>query len=203
MNASQTAPLGFRRATEVSFSEDGGSLTARISGEIDHHSARRIREEIDMEVFRRLPNELILDLSGVGFMDSAGLGLILGRLNLMNDRHGRLRITGLTPSVGRILSLAGIERLPGIALDRAAKEPFDIVMTDVWMPGQNGMQLAAELRKQAGGRRIRVYAVTADVDFIKSRDADNFDGCLLKPITRNRLRELLCQSAPAEPPPEL
>ena len=117
MNASQTAPLGFRRATEVSFSEDGGSLTARISGEIDHHSARRIREEIDMEVFRRLPNELILDLSGVGFMDSAGLGLILGRLNLMNDRHGRLRITGLTPSVGRILSLAGIERLPGIALD--------------------------------------------------------------------------------------
>ena len=75
-------------------------------------------------------------------------------------------------------------------------------MTDVWMPGQNGMQLAAELRKQAGGRRIKVFAVTADVDFIKSRDADNFDGCILKPITRNSLSELLCQAAPAETPPE-
>ena len=75
-------------------------------------------------------------------------------------------------------------------------------MTDVWMPGQNGMQLAAELRKQAGGCRIKIFAVTADVDFIKSRDADNFDGCILKPITRNSLSELLCQAAPAENPPE-
>ena len=44
--------------------------------------------------------------------------------------------------------------------------------------------------------------MTADVDFIKSRDADNFDGCILKPITRNSLSELLCQAAPAETPPE-
>ena len=91
--------------------------------------------------------------------------------------------------------------LPGIALDRASRTPYDLVMTDVWMPGQNGMQLAAELRKQAGGRRIKVYAVTADVDFIKSRDADNFDGCLLKPITKASLGEMLSQAVPAGLPP--
>ncbi|MBR5044347.1 MAG: anti-sigma factor antagonist, partial [Clostridia bacterium] len=88
----------------------------------DHHSARRLRDEIDMEVFRQLPRTLTLDLSGVGFMDSAGLGLILGRLNLMTGRMGVLRLSGLNPPVARILSLAGVERLPGLKLpepDRA------------------------------------------------------------------------------------
>ena len=91
---------------------------------------------------------------------------------------------------------------PGLALEQAFRTPYDLVMTDVWMPGQNGMQLAAELRRQAGGRRIKVYAVTADVDFVKSRDADNFDGCLLKPITKDSLRSMLRRAVPAgEPPP--
>ena len=105
----------------------------------------------------------------------------------------------------KMLELLGLQAdtaaLPGIALDRASRVPYDLVMTDVWMPGQNGMQLAAELRKQAGGRRIKVFAVTADVDFIKSRDADNFDGCLLKPITKDSLREMLCRAVPAGPSP--
>ena len=107
---------GFPAAAGVAFTLDGSALTARVSGEIDHHAARRLREEIDGEVFRTLPGSLTLDLSGVGFMDSAGLGLILGRLNLMTSRKGVLRITGLRPPVARILMLAGVERLPGLIL---------------------------------------------------------------------------------------
>ena len=49
-------------------------------------------------------------------MDSAGLGLILGRLNLMTSRKGVLRLSGLRPPVARILMLAGVERLPGLIL---------------------------------------------------------------------------------------
>ena len=49
-------------------------------------------------------------------MDSAGLGLILGRLNLMTDRRGVLKLSGLRPAVARILLLAGVERLPGLIL---------------------------------------------------------------------------------------
>ena len=67
-------------------------------------------------MFRTLPSTLSLDLSGVGFMDSAGLGLILGRLNLMTSRKGVLRLSGLCPPVARILMLAGVERLPGLIL---------------------------------------------------------------------------------------
>ncbi len=107
---------GFPAAAGVAFTLDGSALTARVTGEIDHHAARRLREEIDGEVFRTLPSTLSLDLSGVGFMDSAGLGLILGRLNLMTSRKGVLRLSGLRPPVARILMLAGVERLPGLIL---------------------------------------------------------------------------------------
>ena len=106
----------FQNAAQVAFSCDGATLTARITGEIDHHAARRLREAIDEEVFRALPATLALDLSGVNFMDSAGLGLILGRLNLMTDRRGVLKLSGLRPAVARILLLAGVERLPGLIL---------------------------------------------------------------------------------------
>lgn len=116
MTEKQTGAIPYRFAARVAFSSDGSELVARIVGEIDHHSARRLREEIDMEVFRRLPAALTLDLSGVGFMDSAGLGLILGRLNLMTGRKGVLRLSGLNPPIARILSLAGVERLPGLLL---------------------------------------------------------------------------------------
>ena len=117
----QCGATGFPAAAGVSFLLDGtapepSTLTARITGEIDHHAARRLREEIDGEVFRALPGTLLLDLSGVGFMDSSGLGLILGRLNLMTSRKGVLRLSGLNPPVARILMLAGVERLPGLIL---------------------------------------------------------------------------------------
>ena len=121
MMQKQCGATGFPAAAGVSFSLDGTApepttLTARVTGEIDHHAARRLREEIDGEVFRTLPSVLTLDLSGVGFMDSAGLGLILGRLNLMTSRKGVLRLSGLRPAVARILLLAGVERLPGLIL---------------------------------------------------------------------------------------
>ena len=116
MEQTENRTTGFPSAAGVSFTRDGTTLFARITGEIDHHAARRLREAIDMEVFRALPSILTIDLSGVGFMDSAGLGLILGRLNLMTGRHGVLRLLGLRPPVARILSLAGVERLPGLIL---------------------------------------------------------------------------------------
>ena len=116
MEQTENRTTGFPSAAGVSFTRDGTTLFARITGEIDHHAARRLREAIDMEVFRALPSVLTIDLSGVGFMDSAGLGLILGRLNLMTGRHGVLRLLGLRPPVARILSLAGVERLPGLIL---------------------------------------------------------------------------------------
>ncbi len=88
-----------------------GVLTAVLSGEIDHHSAREIRTEIDSTASKVKPRTLILDFSAVRFMDSSGVGLIMGRCKLMQVWDGLVEIRNLPPNIERIVSLAGLERL--------------------------------------------------------------------------------------------
>ena len=85
----------------------GRSLTVFL----DHHSARRIRSRIDTKVFIQRPDELILDLSGVCFMDSSGLGLILGRYAKAVELGITFKVANPNRDVRRILDLAGTERL--------------------------------------------------------------------------------------------
>ncbi len=89
----------------------GELLVVRITGEIDHHSAVEMRTGIDAEIFERRPEKLILDLSGVDFMDSSGLGLILGRLATMKKVGGELVVINPNDGVMKILRLAGAERI--------------------------------------------------------------------------------------------
>lgn len=88
-----------------------GILTAVLSGEIDHHSAREIRSEIDDTVSRVKPKRLILDFGGVQFMDSSGVGLVMGRCKLMQIWSGTVEIVNLPPKIERIVSLAGLNQL--------------------------------------------------------------------------------------------
>ena len=88
-----------------------GILIAKIAGDIDHHSARAVRERIDSVVFEKKPALVILDLSTVDFMDSSGLGLILGRFNTARELGAELKILSPSRSVKRVLELAGIERI--------------------------------------------------------------------------------------------
>ena len=88
-----------------------GILVAKIDGDIDHHSAKSIRERIDSVIFERKPALVLLDLSAVDFMDSSGLGLILGRFNTAKELGLDLKILSPSRSVKKVLELAGIERL--------------------------------------------------------------------------------------------
>ena len=87
------------------------TLTARIIGEIDHHAARMVREEIDSTAQKVKPLRLCLDFSEVPFMDSSGIGLILGRYRLMQMWHGRVVLTSLPPQVEKLVELSGLNRL--------------------------------------------------------------------------------------------
>ncbi|MCI1966749.1 MAG: STAS domain-containing protein [Oscillospiraceae bacterium] len=88
-----------------------GVLTAVLSGEIDHHSAREIRGEIDETASRIKPKKLILDFSAVQFMDSSGIGLIMGRCKLMQMWGGQVEIVRLPSKIEKIVSLAGLDQL--------------------------------------------------------------------------------------------
>lgn len=90
---------------------EGGVLKLKIIGEIDHHSARCVREKADKEIFLYRPQMLELDLSEVNFMDSSGLGIIMGRRECAASVGCEMRLINPCRRVERILSLAGIERL--------------------------------------------------------------------------------------------
>lgn len=94
-----------------------GILTVAVLGEVDHHSAKPIREHIDKQLYRYHPSELVLDLSTVSFMDSSGLGLILGRLSLCRHFDCCLRIVGADARAKRIFALSGMERIEGLTIE--------------------------------------------------------------------------------------
>lgn len=86
-------------------------LTAYLDGEIDHHTASLIRMGIDDAILRKRPEELILDFGGVSFMDSSGIGLVMGRYKLMKNVGGKITVRNLSPTAYRVMKLAGLERL--------------------------------------------------------------------------------------------
>ena len=90
---------------------DGHTMIITLSGDIDHHSAKRIRGEIDNSLFTNRPKRAVMDMSEVEFMDSAGLGLILGRIACAEKIGCRLTLLSPSPQVMRILDLAGAGRL--------------------------------------------------------------------------------------------
>lgn len=101
---------------KVRFSEEGGVLFAYLLSEIDHHTARPIREEIDKMLFKLRPDVLELNFSGVKFMDSSGIGLIIGRSEICHSLEAELRISSLSPNLLRVVRLSGIEKLRNLTI---------------------------------------------------------------------------------------
>ena len=87
------------------------SVTAALQGEIDHHNAREIREKIDAAVNKWDPVLMNLDFAGVTFMDSSGIGLIMGRWRLMQEQGGRLTVRGVPKTLRKVMRVSGLDKL--------------------------------------------------------------------------------------------
>lgn len=96
-------------AVEIRY--ENNTMTAVISGELDHHAAAEIRMTIDGELGRCSPETLTFDMSGVTFMDSSGVGLVLGRLRTVQQWNGKVRISDPSPRAEKILKLSGLNAL--------------------------------------------------------------------------------------------
>ena len=90
---------------------EDGVLEAVLGGELDHHGAVAVRTLIDAEICRLCPKKTVLDLSELDFMDSSGLGLLMGRYALIKRMGGEMVLLSPTPAVLRIVRLAGMERM--------------------------------------------------------------------------------------------
>ena len=100
----------------VLLSQNGRTLTAKIGCEVDHHTAKPVREKIDKAIFEKKPELLVLDFSDVRFMDSSGIGLIIGRCEVCRATDAHVRIVSLSPLLSRLVRLSGIEKIKNLSI---------------------------------------------------------------------------------------
>lgn len=103
---------------KVHIRRQGDSLIVRLEGDLDLHTAASFRESVDEQwsAFPRL-RHLVVDMGGVGFIDSSGLGALLGRWRTVHGRGGRLVAVGVRPRVRRLLEMSGLLQLMEVAED--------------------------------------------------------------------------------------
>ena len=96
---------------EYNYNKENRLLVISFFEEIDHHVAEKIRRKTDYEIQRYLPKKVIFDFSKVNFMDSSGVGLIIGRYKMANMLGGNLEIRNASIPIKRILQMSGITKL--------------------------------------------------------------------------------------------
>ncbi|NLY48652.1 MAG: anti-sigma F factor antagonist [Clostridiales bacterium] len=86
-------------------------LVIRLNEELDHHNAVQIREKADRVIDRNHVKHIVFDFSESGFMDSAGIGVIMGRYKKVMFVGGKIAVTGVNSTVDRILRLSGLYKI--------------------------------------------------------------------------------------------
>ncbi len=101
------------------------TITALIYGDIDHHTSKYIRGEIDSAIKKHHPKKLIIDFANVTFMDSSGIGLLMGRYKQMSEISGEVKAANPPSYIRKVMQLSGIHKLcPIITIQN--NQPTDI-----------------------------------------------------------------------------
>lgn len=97
---------------ELHFEKKNDTLLVRLKGELDMHTANRLRQGLEDQLQSNpsLKN-MIMDLKGIDFIDSSGLGVLLGRYKTVKARGGQFGLTNVAPQVKRIFELSGMLKL--------------------------------------------------------------------------------------------
>jgi stage II sporulation protein AA (anti-sigma F factor antagonist) len=89
----------------------GSTLTVQLSGELDQYSAARVRQELDDLIADTRVKRLVFDMQELSFMDSSGIGVVLGRYRTISQRGGSVAVSGESSHVRRIMQLAGLYQI--------------------------------------------------------------------------------------------
>lgn len=98
------------------------TLIFEITEELDHHASERIRKRADYEIQRFMPKRVIIDFKKVNFMDSAGIGLIIGRYKQTETYGGKLELINVSEKLKKIFDMSGILKIIEIADDENIKK---------------------------------------------------------------------------------
>ena len=95
----------------IKYDEVDKLLTCQITEEIDHHTTEKIRRILDDEIERYIPKRMVFDFDKVSFMDSAGIGIILGRYKMMRMLGGSMEMINVNSNVRKIFEMSGIPKI--------------------------------------------------------------------------------------------
>nr|MBP3681268.1 anti-sigma factor antagonist [Clostridia bacterium] len=100
---------------ESQFVKEDKLLILKITEEIDHHVAEKIRRMADNEITRYMPRKVVFDFNKVSFMDSSGIGMIIGRYKTATMLGGIVEMKNVNPSVQKVLEMSGVLKIIPIA----------------------------------------------------------------------------------------
>ena len=96
---------------DVRYLKEDKQLIIKFTEEIDHHTTEKMRRRADYEIERHIPRKVIFDFNQVSFMDSAGIGLLLGRYKNANMLGAKVELVNVNQSIYKILKMSGITKL--------------------------------------------------------------------------------------------
>ena len=96
---------------DISVMFQKNTFIVRLQGELDHHSASEVKGLLEELIRQRGPKHLIFDFTDLTFMDSSGIGVIIGRYKLISSMGGKVYICGASRTVDRLLLMSGIKKL--------------------------------------------------------------------------------------------
>lgn len=105
---------------DTEFNEECKLLCIKITEEIDHHTTEKLRRKMDYEITRYMPRKVVFDFSKVTFMDSAGIGLLIGRYKLAKMLGGSSQIINANKSIKKVLEMSGVVRIIPVEETRKA-----------------------------------------------------------------------------------
>jgi stage II sporulation protein AA (anti-sigma F factor antagonist) len=95
----------------LEFNVLGSVLIVTMTGELDHHSAEEVRNKIDDRLDREGIIKLVLNFSGVKFMDSSGIGVVIGRYKRLSLKHGIVYVSNVNESIKRVFEISGMFKI--------------------------------------------------------------------------------------------
>ncbi len=96
---------------ETSYQEKDKLLIFEMTEEIDHHTTEKIRRKMDHEITRYMPRKIVFNFNQVTFMDSAGIGMLMGRYKLAKMLGSKVEIMKIQPSVRKVLEMSGVLKI--------------------------------------------------------------------------------------------
>jgi len=96
---------------DLEFVKELNTLIVKINCELDHHTSDSLRRKVDSEIQRYMPRNVVFDFEGVRFMDSSGIGMVMGRYKNIKRYEGKAVMASLRPEIKRIFEMSGITKI--------------------------------------------------------------------------------------------